>query len=188
MNKICLRQTVHRRIFIFAAILALTVLFCTPQLDAEIYEWIDENGVKHYGNMPPADAKNVRIMGYEYRHDADAHQERVKADKEAVRAMQQKSNVAKKKQPSSRPEKAITENSCYIVAKVDVRVIVWPADQRGNKGEKLWEGVLKKGERKLIHTPHGYIRYASRRNLDDDQLFSGDKGRWCHNGQRISVP
>jgi len=36
MKKICLPQTVHWRIFIFSAILALTGLFCTPQLDAEI--------------------------------------------------------------------------------------------------------------------------------------------------------
>ena len=31
-------------------------LFFTLQLDAEIYQWVDENGVKHYSNMPPADA------------------------------------------------------------------------------------------------------------------------------------
>ena len=24
-------------------------------LDAEIYSWADENGVKHYSNTPPAD-------------------------------------------------------------------------------------------------------------------------------------
>jgi hypothetical protein len=42
-------QTVHWRIFIFSAILALTGLFCTPQLDAEIYQWVDENGVETLG-------------------------------------------------------------------------------------------------------------------------------------------
>jgi len=35
---------------------------------------------------------------------------------------------------------------------------------------------------KKIRTPDGKIRYAVRRNLADDQLFSGDKSRWCANG------
>ena len=81
------------------------------------------------------------------------------------------------------------DNYCYFTAKsVDVRVKVWPVDRRGNKGEKLWEGVIKKGEKKLIRTPDGRIRYAVRRNLGDDQLFSGDKSRWCQKGQEIGVP
>ena len=81
------------------------------------------------------------------------------------------------------------DNYCYLVANsVDVRVKVWPVDRRGNKGQKLWEGILKKGEKKLIRTPDGRIRYATRRNLADDQLFSGDKSRWCHKGQTIGVP
>ena len=73
-------------------------------------------------------------------------------------------------------------------ASIDVRVIVWHADRSGNKGVKIWEGVLKKGETKPINTPDGNIRYAHRRNLADDQYFSGDKGRYCENGQEISVP
>ena len=81
------------------------------------------------------------------------------------------------------------DNSCYFKAKrVDVRVKVWHVDKSGNKGQKIWEGVIKKGERKQIQTPDGRIRYAVRRNLDTDQLFSGDKSRWCANGQEIGVP
>ena len=81
------------------------------------------------------------------------------------------------------------ENYCYFTAaSVDVRVKVWPVDRNGNKGEKLWEGVIKQGEKKLIRTPDGRIRYAVRRNLGDDQLFSGDKSRWCQKGQEIGVP
>ena len=44
------------------------------------------------------------------------------------------------------------DNYCYSKAtSVDVSVKVWPADRRGNKGEK-----------KLIRTPDGRIRYAAR--------------------------
>jgi hypothetical protein len=110
--------------------------------------------------------------------------------KKKIDALTEKNKLekAKPKQPSSRPEDTREDTACYLKATVDVRVIVWPVDKSGNKGEKIWEGVIKKGERKLIRTPHGRIRYASRTNLDDDQLFSGDKSRWCHKGQEIGVP
>ena len=119
MQKISLSQTVHWRIFSFWAILALTGLFCSPQLDAEIYQWIDENGVKHYSNSPPADADNVKIVFGEYRHDEAAHQERLKADQKKIDALtekikkgdqqaivkeQKKLEAAKQKQPPSQEE------------------------------------------------------------------------------------
>ena len=202
-EKKCLPQTVRWRIFIFSAILALTGLFCTPQLDAEIYQWVDGNGVKHYSNTPPADAGNAKIVSEEYRHDEAADQKRVKADQKAIDALteknkkeeqqasveeQKKSEEVKQKQPPSRAEDPKADTYCYLKAAVDVRVIVWPVDNSGNKGEKIWEGVIKKGERKLIRTAHGQIRHAVTRNLDEDQYSSGDKSRWCDSGKEISVP
>jgi hypothetical protein len=83
-------QTLHWCIFIIAAILALTGLFCTPQLDAKIYQWIDENGKKHYSNSPPANAGNVKIVFDEYEHDEAADQKRVKADRKAIDALTEK--------------------------------------------------------------------------------------------------
>ncbi len=190
MIKMCLPQMLHWRIIIFSAILALTGLFCAPHLNAEIYQWVDENGVKHYSNAPPTDAGNVTIMGHEYRYDEAADQKRVKADQKKIDAFTEKNKRegTRQKQTTSRAGDTPAGNSCYLKATVDVRVIVWPVDMRGNKGEKIWEGIIKKGERKLIRTPNGRIRYASRRNLDDDQLFSGDKSRWCNKGQEIGVP
>ena len=265
------KYTVHWRIFIFSAILALMGLFFTLQLDAEIYQWVDENGVKHYSNMPPANAGNVKIVSEEYQHDEAADQKRVKADQKKIDALTEKSKKeeqqasveeqkkleeAKQNQPPSQEERIESEKqrlqkkiieleaqpldyfgsqknkrtrvgyykyrletllqdpdkyfsepekyegnisnsgaedtkadtSCYLKASVDVRVIVWPVDKSGNKGEKIWEGVIKKGERKLIRTPHGKIRYAVARNLDEDQYTSGEKSRWCDSGKEIGVP
>lgn len=192
MKKIGLPQTVHWRIFTFWTILVLTGLFCTPQLDAEIYQWVDENGVKHYSNSPPADVGNVKIVSSEYRYDEAADQKRVEADQKKMDALTEK---IKKEEPQAQvAEKAKSaedtkvDADCYLKASIDVRVIVWHADRSGNKGVKIWEGVLKKGETKRINTPDGNIRYAHRRNLADDQYFSGDKNRYCENGQEISVP
>jgi hypothetical protein len=270
-DKMPSKYTVHWRIFIFSAILALTGLFFTPQLDAEIYKWVDEKGVIHYGNIPPANTGNVKIVSREYQHDEAADQKRVKADQKTIDALtektkkgeqqasvgeQKKSEKAKQNQTPSQEERIESEKqrlqkkiieleaqtldyfgsqknkrtrvgyykyrletlmqdpdkyfsepdkyesnmsgslaedtkadtSCYLNAAVDVRVIVWPVDKSGNKGEKMWEGVIKKGERKLIRTPHGKIRIAVSRNLDEDQYTSGEKSRWCDSEKEIGVP
>ena len=99
MKKICLPQTVHWRIFIFSAIMSLTGLLCTPQLDAEIYQWVDEKGVKHYSNIPPANAENAKIVSGEYKHDEAADQERVKADQKQIDALTEE--VKKEEQQAS---------------------------------------------------------------------------------------
>jgi hypothetical protein len=197
MKKICLPLTAESRIFIFSAILALTGLFCTPQLNAEIYQWVDEYGVKRYSNTPPADAVNAKTVD-EVQHDEAEDQNRVKSDQKKVEALTEEvekeeqqpkaAEEAKAAEDTKTEEDTKADADCYLKASIDVRVIVWHADRSGNKGVKIWEGVLKKGETKLIHTPDGNIRYAHRRNLADDQYFSGDKGRYCENGQEISVP
>jgi hypothetical protein len=87
MKKICLPQTVHLRIFIFSAILALAGLFYTPQLDAGIYKWVDEKGVIHYSNRLTSDSGNVKIVSPEYKHDEAADQERVKDDQKTKDAL-----------------------------------------------------------------------------------------------------
>jgi len=108
MKKICLPQTVYSRIFIFSAIMALTGLFSTPQLDAEIYKWIDENGAKHYSNMPPANAGDVEIVFGEIQHDEAADEERVKADQKETDALIEK-NIKEKRQASEAEQKKLEE-------------------------------------------------------------------------------
>jgi len=99
------KYTVHWRIFIFSAILALTGLFCTPQLNAEIYQWVDEYGVKRYSNTPPADAASATIVFEEIQHDEAADQERVKTDQkildtltEEIKKEEQQASVEKQKE------------------------------------------------------------------------------------------
>jgi hypothetical protein len=84
MKKICLPQMGVGCILICWATLALAGLFCAPHLHAEIYQWIDENGVKHYSNSPPGEGKDVKKVSGEYRFDEAADQERFKSDQRTV--------------------------------------------------------------------------------------------------------
>ncbi len=90
---------------------------------------------------------------------------------------------------SSSADDSQSDTYCYFSANsIDVMVKVWHADRRGNKGYRIWEGIIRKGDRKLIRTFDGRIRYSTSRNIDKPPVYSGDKGRSCDKGQIIGVP
>jgi hypothetical protein len=55
------------------------ILLWVPASNADIYSWTDENGVKHFGNQPPDNAANVRMVFKEEPHDAAADEQRTEA-------------------------------------------------------------------------------------------------------------
>jgi len=79
-----LSRSLHWRTFISVSILALMGLFNPAQLESEVYQWIDENGVKHYSNLRPADRGNFRKSFDEYEYDQSADQERIQSDQKAI--------------------------------------------------------------------------------------------------------
>jgi hypothetical protein len=111
MEKICLPKTGCWRIFVFSAILALTGLVCSPQLNAEIYQWVDENGVKHYSNSPPTKAENVKIMSGGYRYDEAADQERVKADQKTIDALDEEMKTEEKQVHAEKQKRLLEQES-----------------------------------------------------------------------------
>ena len=132
-------QMVRWRIFISLAILALTSLFCTTQLGAEIYKWVDENGVIHYSNRSTVNAGNVSMVFDEYPHDEAADPKQLKTDQERVDAItqeirkdeqqasveeQKKLEQAKQNQPDLIASKCFSPSySIYNGRTVDARII-----------------------------------------------------------------
>jgi hypothetical protein len=57
------------------------------------------------------------------------------------------------------------------------------SDRRGNL---IWNGWLKNGEKKQLPSAGGPVRYDYRYTADE--RFHGNKGAWCKEGQRIVVP
>ena len=80
------------------------------------------------------------------------------------------------------------ENDCILEASVDVIVEVCNVDDRGNKGQRIWKGLIKQGEQKRIQSSHGQIRYARSTYVTENEPLSGDIGRSCHDGKIIGVP
>ncbi len=81
------------------------------------------------------------------------------------------------------------EGTCVLKASDnDVFVIVWDADDEGNKGAQIWQGRINQGESAKITAPHGQIRYSYNDQPEEDQPLSGDIDRSCSGGETILVP
>jgi Skp family chaperone for outer membrane proteins len=52
------------------------ILLWVPASNADVYSWTDENGVKHFGNQPPDNAANAKLVFKEEPHDEAADQQR----------------------------------------------------------------------------------------------------------------
>ena len=64
----------------------LFILLCSASLNAEIYSWTDENGVKHYSNTPP-DKDNATVDFKEYKHDQKADSRRSKDENKVLESL-----------------------------------------------------------------------------------------------------
>ena len=63
------------------------ILLWVPALNADIYSWTDEKGVKHFGNQPPDDAANLKVVFKEAPHDAAADQQRIDMEQREWKAL-----------------------------------------------------------------------------------------------------
>ena len=56
-------------------------------VNAAVYTWIDENGVRHYGDSPPEDAADARIMFPEYKYDEAADKNRGQQNQQQLKSL-----------------------------------------------------------------------------------------------------
>jgi hypothetical protein len=86
-------------IFVFACLTA-------SGLEAEIYSWTDENGVKHYSHTPPADGATQIKTAREIPPSPEVSQSREKIDEENFEAILEEQDKANK---SSAPTHSTTQ-------------------------------------------------------------------------------
>jgi hypothetical protein len=73
------------KIIITAIVWAFTLtLFGVTDSKAEIYTWTDENGVKHFSDGPPAEARGAKPAFQAYKYDEAADRKRTEADQRAI--------------------------------------------------------------------------------------------------------
>lgn len=164
MDRICLPQIVQWCIFIFSIILALMGLFCAEQLNADIYQWVDENGVKHFSNASPANAGNAKIVFDEHQHDEAADENRVKTDQKTIDALIEE--IKKKEQQA----KAIVEKQ--------VKFMNVKQNQQSLFGSKCFGPSYSIQQGRGVR--HGIVpRYLMPGEFDDLlELFESLRGDW----------
>ena len=148
------------------------ILLWVPASNADIYSWTDENGVKHFGNQPPENAANVKIVFEEKPHDEAADQQRTEAEnreltdlirdleeeeqREAAEKRKKAAEAEQNKEPSQL-DRAEAERA-RLQAKID-DLVERPLDYFGSERNK----------RARI----GYYRYRLEAlNTDPDKYFS----------------
>lgn len=57
--------------------------------EADIYTWTDENGVRHYSNSPPPEAKDPEVIFKEYQHDPSSDKERFEMEQQEWKKLMQ---------------------------------------------------------------------------------------------------
>ncbi|CAB1057339.1 hypothetical protein D1BOALGB6SA_2078 [Olavius sp. associated proteobacterium Delta 1] len=67
-------------------ILTLTV-FGVSAVNADIYTWVDDNGVRHYSDSPPEDAEDAKVLFPEYEYDEAADRNRNKKDRQQLNSL-----------------------------------------------------------------------------------------------------
>ena len=67
-------------------VLAL-VFFGFSIVCAQVYTWTDKNGVRHYGDAPPEDAENAKVMFPEYQYDESADKKRTEQGQQQLESL-----------------------------------------------------------------------------------------------------
>ena len=101
------------KIYITAMILAFTLtVLGAANSKAEIYTWTDENGVKHFSDGPPAEARGAKPAFQEYKYDEAADRQRTESDaKEIQKAVKDiNQEYAEAEQKKRRQEEEAEEN------------------------------------------------------------------------------
>ena len=69
---------------LLSLVFLIGILLWIPASYADVYSWTDENGVKNFGNQPPENALNVKLIFKEKPHDAAADQQRTDTDNREI--------------------------------------------------------------------------------------------------------
>jgi hypothetical protein len=142
-------------------------LFVSPT-DADIYSWTDENGVKHFGNVPPPDADEVNVEFKEYQYDEAADRERFEMDQkewqtiireleENEKKAQAEAQAAKRNQPMSRKERIEAEKE--RLARKITQLEEKPLDEFGSqRNKRATIGYYKYRLQALLEDPKKYFK------------------------------
>ena len=139
------------KISIIAILLTITLtVFGIADSTAEVYTWTDENGVRHFSDQPPPDARGAKPAFPAYEYDEAADRQRTQTDKKELQKVvknieedyekqqqeeKQRQEEAAANQPTSMEDKVAAERD-RLLKKID-ELESYPLDYFGSQRNKI---------------------------------------------------
>jgi hypothetical protein len=84
-------------------IILLLFIFRLPVMSGQVYQWIDENGVKHFTNEPPPEGATIIDKDKEIQYDEAKDRQRMKQDEQSFKELEQKYRSSDKESVEKAP-------------------------------------------------------------------------------------
>jgi Domain of unknown function (DUF4124) len=68
-------------------LILVLIIFGVSAANAQVYTWTDKNGIRHYGDSPPEDAKDAKALFPEYKFDESADKNRTEQEQEQLKSL-----------------------------------------------------------------------------------------------------
>jgi hypothetical protein len=146
------------------------ILVWVPASSADIYSWTDENGVKHFGNQPPDNATDAKIIFKEEPYNAAADQQRSeKENRELTELIRELDEEEQRQAAEARKNAAEAEQN--RAPSMQERVAA-ERERLENKIAELEEKPLSYfGSQKNKRVRIGYYRYRLEDLMQDPEKY-----------------
>jgi hypothetical protein len=151
----------------------LTLSLCgVLSLNAQVYTWTDENGIKHYSDQPPEDAEDAKAAFPEYKHDETADKQRTESEakelqkvietinegnKETQQKKEQQEKGTENNKPPSKADVVASEKERLegIIAELEKKPLEYFGSQ---KNKRVRIGYFKYRLEALMQDPDNYFK------------------------------
>ena len=153
-------------------IFLLGILVWVPASNADVYSWTDENGVKSFGNEPPENAANLKIIFKETPHDAADDQQRTDTENRELTNLIRDLDEEEQRQAAEDRKKAA--ETAQNRKPTQEEKVAAERERLETKIAELEEKPLEYfGSQKNKRVRIGYYRYRLQAlNEDPDKYFS----------------
>jgi len=157
---------------LIALFLLMGILLWVPASNADIYSWTDESGVKHFGNQPPENAANLKIIFKEEPHDAAVDQQRTGTENKELTDLIR--DLEEEEQQQAAEDRKKAAEAAQNTKPTQEEKVAAERERLETKIAELEEKPLEYfGSQKNKRVRIGYYRYRLEDlNTDPDKYFS----------------
>ena len=148
------------------------ILLWVPASNADVYSWTDENGVKHFGNQPPDNAANAKLVFKEEPHDEAADQQRTETQNKELTELIRELEEEEERQKAEERKRTAEATQNQQPTQQD-RVEAERARLEAKIAELVERPLDYFGSERNKRARIGYYRYRLEAlNTDPDKYFS----------------